>query len=69
MKSLFVRFVREEAGQDLIEYTLIATLVSLVASLAPRRSAQSLNDWYNTMWRRSTTWSPGSVTRAGRRRA
>ena len=32
MKNLIVRFVREEAGQDLIEYALIATFVSLVAS-------------------------------------
>ena len=28
MKNLIVRFVREEAGQDLIEYAMIATLVS-----------------------------------------
>ena len=33
MKNLIVRFVREEAGQDLIEYALIATFVSLVASV------------------------------------
>ena len=33
MKNLIVRFVREEAGQDLIEYALIATFVSLAAGL------------------------------------
>jgi pilus assembly protein Flp/PilA len=29
MKNLFVRFVREENGQDLIEYALLAALVAL----------------------------------------
>ena len=31
MKNLFVRFVREEAGQDLIEYALLAAFISIVA--------------------------------------
>ena len=31
MKSLFVRFVREEEGQDLIEYSLLAALIALAA--------------------------------------
>ena len=30
MKNLFNRFVREEAGQDLIEYALLAGLIALV---------------------------------------
>lgn len=30
MKNLFSRFVREEAGQDLIEYALLAGLIALV---------------------------------------
>jgi Flp pilus assembly pilin Flp len=30
MKSLFVRFVRAEEGQDLIEYALLATLIAIV---------------------------------------
>ena len=31
MKSVFVRFVREEAGQDIIEYALLAAFISIVA--------------------------------------
>ena len=31
MKNLVVRFVREEEGQDLIEYALLAALIALVA--------------------------------------
>ena len=34
MNNLFNRFVREEAGQDLIEYALLAGLISLVCVLA-----------------------------------
>jgi len=29
MKNLFVRFVREESGQDLIEYALLAGLIAV----------------------------------------
>jgi len=34
MKNLFTRFVREEEGQDLIEYALLAGLISLVCVVA-----------------------------------
>jgi Flp pilus assembly pilin Flp len=32
MKNLFVRFVREESGEDLIEYGLLAAFVAAVAT-------------------------------------
>jgi len=31
VKNLIVRFVREEEGQDLIEYALLAALIALAA--------------------------------------
>ena len=31
MKSLFVHFIRDEAGEDLIEYGLLAAFVAAVA--------------------------------------
>jgi len=31
MKGLFNRFVREESGQDIIEYVLLAAFISVVA--------------------------------------
>ena len=34
MKTLLNRFVREDAGQDLIEYALLAGLISLASVLA-----------------------------------
>lgn len=30
MKNLIARFVRDEEGQDLIEYSLLAALISIV---------------------------------------
>ena len=33
MKNLIVRFVREDAGQDLIEYALLAGLIALAATV------------------------------------
>ena len=49
MKPLITRFVREEHGQDLIEYALIATFVSLVAAAGATALGTSLNDWYNAV--------------------
>ena len=36
MKNLFVRFVREEAGQDLIEYGLLIGIVTVALIAAVR---------------------------------
>jgi pilus assembly protein Flp/PilA len=49
MKNLIRRFVREEEGQDLIEYALIATFVSLVAAAGATLLGTSLNDWYTAV--------------------
>ncbi len=32
MKNLFVRFVREEEGQDVIEYGLLGAFISVIAA-------------------------------------
>ena len=32
MKTLIARFVREEAGQDVVEYALLAAFISIVAA-------------------------------------
>jgi pilus assembly protein Flp/PilA len=49
MQKLIVRFVREEDGQDLIEYALIATFVSLVAAAGATALGTSLNGWYSAV--------------------
>ena len=40
------RLVRDEQGQDLIEYALLATFVSLVAILGAQALGTALNNWY-----------------------
>ena len=49
MQKLMTRFVREEDGQDLIEYALIATFVSLVAAAGATLLGTSLNGWYSAV--------------------
>jgi len=49
MKALWLRLVREEEGQDLIEYALICTLVALVVYLGSQALGTALNNWYDTV--------------------
>jgi Flp pilus assembly pilin Flp len=46
MKNLIARFVREDAGQDLIEYALLGSFVSLVALTGATYLGGELNLWY-----------------------
>lgn len=47
--NLVARLVRDEQGQDLIEYALLATFVSLVAILGATALGTALNNWYSTV--------------------
>ena len=47
--NFFNRLVRDEQGQDLIEYALLATFVSLVAIAGATALGGALNNWYNTV--------------------
>jgi pilus assembly protein Flp/PilA len=49
MKSLILRLVRNDEGQDLIEYVLIGTLVSVAVVLGATALGTNLNTWYNNM--------------------
>jgi pilus assembly protein Flp/PilA len=49
MKQLITRFVREEEGQDLIEYALLATFVALVVVAGATLLGTNLNTWYTNM--------------------
>lgn len=49
MKTLIARLVRDEQGQDLIEYALLATFVALVAVVGAGVLGTSLNDWYDAV--------------------
>ena len=69
MKNLIARFVREEEGQDLIEYALVATFVSLVASVGAGALGTNLDSWFSTMagvGHRNGSRFPNSADGSGR---
>ena len=43
------RLFRDEEGQDLIEYALLATFVALVAIAGAQALGTALNGWYNSV--------------------
>ena len=49
MKNLIARFVRDEQGQDLIEYALLAGFISLAVVTAVTQVGTSLNGLYGTV--------------------
>ena len=49
MKNLLNRFVRDEQGQDLIEYALLAGFISLVAVAAITAVGTGVNDVYEDL--------------------
>jgi len=49
MKNLFNRFVRDEQGQDLIEYALLAGFISLVAVAAITAVGTGVNSVYTEL--------------------
>lgn len=46
MRRLVTRVVREDTGQDLIEYALLAGFISLVAITAITSIGTQVNAWY-----------------------
>ena len=46
MKNLIARFVREDEGQDLIEYALLGSFVALAAYAGANFLGTNLNTWY-----------------------
>ena len=52
LTALFRRLAREESGQDLIEYLLLATLVAIVVVVGAGTLGTNLNLWYSKM----ATW-------------
>ena len=49
MKNLIARLVRDDQGQDLIEYVLIGTLVSVAVVIGAGALGTNLNQWYQNM--------------------
>ena len=57
MKNLLNRFVREDAGQDLIEYALLAGLISLASVVAITALGTAIQNKFTAVG--------GAVTAAG----
>ncbi len=57
MKNLIARFVRDEEGQDLIEYALLATLIALVVAVGAEALGTNLNTWYTNMSTKVAGWA------------
>ncbi len=55
MKNLFARFVREEAGQDIIEYSLLAAFISISGYLILQSIGTSVNTIYTKVQTATTT--------------
>ena len=49
MRDLFLRLVREDEGQDLIEYALLAGFISLVAVVAITNVGSGVNIVYGNV--------------------
>lgn len=45
-KNFFSRFVREETGQDLIEYALLAGLISIVCVLTITNAGSAVSELF-----------------------
>ena len=49
VKEILIALHREESGQDLIEYALIAALIALAATAGMTTVAQALNDAFSSI--------------------
>jgi pilus assembly protein Flp/PilA len=56
MSRFFPRLLREEHGQDLIEYGLLASLVAIAAVGAMHAVGLSLNDWWTDISGKIEGW-------------
>lgn len=46
---MFARFIRDDQGQDLIEYLLLGSFIAIVALVGATYLGTQLNNWYNEM--------------------
>ena len=49
------QFVRDESGQDVVEYGLLIATIAIVVLLATAAFGQSIGTWFNTLAGRITT--------------
>ena len=49
MSALLRRFVREDDGQDLVEYAMLVALIAIVCVGGVTALGTALNNWYDSV--------------------
>ena len=49
MKALLVRFVREEEGQDLVEYAMLLAFIALIAIAGVQFLGNTVNTFFSNV--------------------
>ena len=49
MKNLIARFVREEEGQDLVEYAMLITFIALACIIGMQTLGTAINNKFNSI--------------------
>jgi pilus assembly protein Flp/PilA len=49
------RFIREEEGQDVVEYGLLIATIAIVVLVATAAFGSSINEWFSRLAGRVTT--------------
>ena len=49
MSNVLVRFIREEDGQDLVEYSFLIVFIALVAAIGLNALGVGIRDFYNAI--------------------
>ena len=60
MKNMFMRFVKDEQGQDLIEYTLLMAFIALASAAIFVNAGKSIS----TIWGSASTQLSNAATAA-----
>ena len=57
IRETLVRLQREDSGQDLIEYALIAALIALAATFGMGSVAKAINDAFSSIGQKLKTYT------------
>lgn len=60
MKKVFVRFVREEEGQDLTEYAMLVAFIAFIVLVGVTLFGNNLLTWWNSVAGRVAGFAPAA---------
>jgi pilus assembly protein Flp/PilA len=49
MKQLLISLVRDDQGQDLVEYAMLVALIALIAATGVKSFGGALNTWFGSL--------------------